>query len=478
MRKWIFNFGYRIASKAVEVFLQPFSYTPTTNTFSERFFKFGVNFFLMFVPDVLHELELGVWKAVLIHLIRILFAYGSDTIQELDTYRQVPTFGRDTIWKIRNNASAMKHLAAWEFEDMLQISIPVFEGLVLEHNQQILDLLFNPCIFHCLAKFRLHSDDSLRMLDERTIELGRSLCSFDDKVCKVYDTKEILKETAARGRQNAKKANEGDRKGKQKATNGEPTCKLFNLCTYKIHALGHYIQFIRLYGTTDNYTTQIGELEHRHVKQFYAHTNCCFKFVCQVTALEKRKCIVESIKLRQQTASNSLVVPFEHSDPLPTTSPKLHYKISEDTSMWKNVHAFMEDNIRDLAMVDFYLKLKEYLFFKLSGQSDTERATVQECGLIDLNCNHIYSHKVLHINYTTYDMCQSQDSINPSSHADIMVHSSDPSTPYWYARVLGIFHADVRYDKHPYRQVDFLWVCWLVVDQDQGQLDLKKKQHP
>ncbi|KAK7456332.1 hypothetical protein VKT23_010579 [Stygiomarasmius scandens] len=113
MRKWIFDFGYRIASQAVEVFLQPCSYTPTINTFSERFFKFGINFFLMFVPDVLHELELGVWKAILIHLIRILFTYGNNTIQELDKrYRQVPTFGHDTIRKIQNNVSAMKHLAA------------------------------------------------------------------------------------------------------------------------------------------------------------------------------------------------------------------------------------------------------------------------------------------------------------------------------------------------------------------------------
>ncbi|THU78624.1 hypothetical protein K435DRAFT_699735 [Dendrothele bispora CBS 962.96] len=84
MRKWIFDWGYRIASQAVEAFLQPFSYTLTRNTFSDRFAKFGINFFQMFVPDVLHELELGVWKAVLTHLIRILFAYGHDKIQELD----------------------------------------------------------------------------------------------------------------------------------------------------------------------------------------------------------------------------------------------------------------------------------------------------------------------------------------------------------------------------------------------------------
>lgn len=34
----------------------------------------------MLVPDVLHELELGVWKAILLHLIRMLAALGSDTV--------------------------------------------------------------------------------------------------------------------------------------------------------------------------------------------------------------------------------------------------------------------------------------------------------------------------------------------------------------------------------------------------------------
>jgi len=38
----------------------------------------------MFVPDLLHEFELGVWKAVLTHLLRILYTYGGDVILELN----------------------------------------------------------------------------------------------------------------------------------------------------------------------------------------------------------------------------------------------------------------------------------------------------------------------------------------------------------------------------------------------------------
>lgn len=38
----------------------------------------------MFVPDLLHEFELGVWKAVFTHLIRILYAAGIDAVNKIN----------------------------------------------------------------------------------------------------------------------------------------------------------------------------------------------------------------------------------------------------------------------------------------------------------------------------------------------------------------------------------------------------------
>lgn len=38
----------------------------------------------MLVPDFMHEFELGVWKATLTHLLCIFYAYGGNTIQELN----------------------------------------------------------------------------------------------------------------------------------------------------------------------------------------------------------------------------------------------------------------------------------------------------------------------------------------------------------------------------------------------------------
>jgi hypothetical protein len=95
----------------------------------------------MFVVDLLHEFELGVWKAVFTHLMRILYAAGGDCIQTLNKrfvspsyifkrfisliqtirYRQTPTFSGDTIRRFSRNASGMKKLAARDFEDLLQV---------------------------------------------------------------------------------------------------------------------------------------------------------------------------------------------------------------------------------------------------------------------------------------------------------------------------------------------------------------------
>jgi hypothetical protein len=57
----------------------------TQNAFSEKLSPHGFNLFLMLVVDLLHEFELGVWKAIFIHLIRILIAAGGETISRMNS---------------------------------------------------------------------------------------------------------------------------------------------------------------------------------------------------------------------------------------------------------------------------------------------------------------------------------------------------------------------------------------------------------
>ena len=54
------------------------------NAFSARLGHTGFDFFLMLVVDLLHEFELGVWKAIFIHLLRIIVSLKGTVLAELD----------------------------------------------------------------------------------------------------------------------------------------------------------------------------------------------------------------------------------------------------------------------------------------------------------------------------------------------------------------------------------------------------------
>lgn len=54
------------------------------NAFSEKLSPFGFNLFAMLVVDLMHEFELGIWRMLFIHLLRILRAANKDLIHELD----------------------------------------------------------------------------------------------------------------------------------------------------------------------------------------------------------------------------------------------------------------------------------------------------------------------------------------------------------------------------------------------------------
>jgi hypothetical protein len=115
--------------------------TTFQNAFSERLGCLGFNLFAMLVVDLLHEFELGVWKALFAHLLHILSAAakGNILVHELDcrlvsfkkpdllqlmdplSYRLISTFSRNTIRKFTLNTSEIKKMAVCNFEDILQV---------------------------------------------------------------------------------------------------------------------------------------------------------------------------------------------------------------------------------------------------------------------------------------------------------------------------------------------------------------------
>ena len=104
----------------------------------------------------------------------------------------------------------------------------------------LLRLLYKSTEWHALAKLRMQTDSTLDLLEKVTREFGRLIRQFRDKTAEEFDTVELPRETRAR-------------KGEARS----PKKKKLNLNTYKFHALGDYVATIRLFGTTDSYSTQV-----------------------------------------------------------------------------------------------------------------------------------------------------------------------------------------------------------------------------
>ncbi|KAH7909388.1 hypothetical protein BJ138DRAFT_1102735 [Hygrophoropsis aurantiaca] len=492
-RKLVFK-GVPIDSEPVSTQLRTptTSLVPTRNAFSDRLFELKFNLFMMLVVDLLHEFELGVWKAIFTHLMRILVAQGGTAIADLNKrYRNVPTYGRGTIRRFHKNAAAMNKLAARDFEDLLQCAIPVFEGLLPHpHNNMVLDLLFDLAVWHAYAKLRLHTDTTLDFFEVSTTVLGQTTKQFMKTTCAAYKTRELPKESAARGRRsaalNSTKATgvpsmSAKQAGKQKEAplTSDPKRKLLNLNTYKYHALGDYPDTIRRFGTTDSYSTQTGELQHRRLKRRYPRTAKNTSSTASFTRQEARERLIEKMIMRrseimEQEARNQ----NDHQQAPPQADPREerippsdHYYISKVHSSQFDITAFLSDHLDNPITEDFLPRLKDHLLARLLGiqyEGDEHDFTNNQRNTVIIRGNKLYEHKVLRVNYTTYDIRREQDSINPRTHADIMVlahedANDNDSHPYWYARILKILHVNVRHtgnESTSDHQMDVLFVRW------------------
>jgi hypothetical protein len=141
----------------------------------------------------------------------------------------------------------------------------------------------------------------------------------------------------------------------------------------------------------------------------------------------------------------------------------------------------------------FLMQLKTHLLPRLQELLHNEMTQIKDAGGPDsssriqamvpnnvyLKNDRLYRHKTLRINYTTYDVRRDSDVVNPDTgHCNVMLlsaedESSEPANhPFLYARILGIFHANVIYvgagsiDYKP-RRIEFLWVRWYrLIDSD------------
>ncbi|OBZ70227.1 hypothetical protein A0H81_10051 [Grifola frondosa] len=438
----------------IDNLLKEESLVPVSNAFSDRLGPLGFDFHPMLVNDIMHEVELGVWKSVFIHLLRILDCISKDAVRELDRrFRVTPTFGRDTIRRFSSNCSELKQLAAHDYEDILQCSIPAFEGLLPEpHNKVLMDLLFVFAQWHGLAKLRMHTDETLELMDGVTAD---------------YETRESVREAASRRRRQARQQSQekASSNPSHAAADSARRPKTLNLETFKYHALGDYTMTIRRYGTTDSYSTQ-------------PNTG-------------RRKDDIAGL-VESTSYNRAADTPKEEID----NSPNEHYHMGKSQNHREVLGPFLLKNSDDPAVMNFLPKLRQHLLPRIqaklreedavnaisdrngTGVEDLNDAQVSEdqnCVLFKNDC--IYRHYILRLNYMTYDVRRAQDVINPNtSHRDVMglveIEGEQHGIhPFWYARVLGIFHVDVVYTGSGMldfrsRRMDFLWVRWFQVIDD------------
>jgi hypothetical protein len=125
---------------------------------------------------------------------------------------------------------------------------------------------------------------------------------------------------------------------------------------------------------------------------------------------------------------------------------------------------------------DFLPSLKTHLLARHRGEviiSDEPTYTEDQLRGVYLKNGLIYTHSLSSFDYTTYDVRRETDRVNiKNDHRDVMMHANDGTSedgsrrhPFWYARVLGIFHADIYFDQATKpKRVDFLFVRWFGSD--------------
>lgn len=129
-----------------------------------------------------------------------------------------------------------------------------------------------------------------------------------------------------------------------------------------------------------------------------------------------------------------------------------------------------------IKMQDFLNWLKDHILDRLHGVNSNSKSaaddrieyTDKERRGVSLAGGRLYMHASLHINYTSYDVHHLQDVVNCTDldreQCNIMVYADEDgpdSHPFWYARVLRIFHANIIHNDYQNGQhMEFLWVRW------------------
>lgn len=225
--------------------------------------------FRSITPDVLHQLYQGLVK----HLVKWVTACGA---AEIDARcRRMPP--NHNIRHFMKGITSLSRVSGQEHDQMcrillgLVIDIPLPDGM---SNVRLVRAVRSLMDFLYLAQLPIHTDDTLELLEQ-------SLQRF-------HDNKEIFTDLGIRDS--------------------------FNLP--KLHFANHYVDLIKLYGTTDNVNTEYTERLHIDLaKDAYAATNHKDEFTQMTVWLERKEKIFKHEQFVQWRMSGSPIPEYKEWTP-------------------------------------------------------------------------------------------------------------------------------------------------------------------
>ncbi|KAL0577345.1 hypothetical protein V5O48_004644 [Marasmius crinis-equi] len=452
-RTLIFEGGYAVASDKVKQRLDPYSALPTQSAFSRVYQEHGLNHFDMFPPDQFHD-NYGRSSDFQKHNVRILYSLQSKVhVESLNQrYREVPTFGDGTIRRFKKETSKFSRFGGRDYEDALQCAMPCYEGLFpKELDDLIQDVTFMFATYISYSSLRQHTDSTLATFATVTRELGELLRQYTQAVAKI-DTRETEREVESRLKRNV----EGPR---------QPQKKVFSLINFKTHALGDQVRAVRYWGKADGTNTQPGEREHQRIKNMYRATNRK-EFEVQVG-----RHVARQRDLHRKSTRHDWFPDKWQAEEMPPDDPESHILIPRSEKNSMKFEVLLDSNFPYDALVhNFQQKLQRHLMGRILDQ-DPDTIPDNDLWKIAFVGGRFYRHKKLKVNYTTYDLRRKSETISFRRRPHFMTLASgdNPSHPYIYGRVLGIYHVNVMYlDDNPARRtiqrMEVLFVRWFEVD--------------
>ncbi|ESK90128.1 hypothetical protein Moror_7823 [Moniliophthora roreri MCA 2997] len=184
--------------------------------------------------------------------------------------------------------------------------------------------------------------------------------------------------------------------------------------------MADYMSTIKLFGTMDSYSTQIGELCYYLVKRFYGLTN---KWKVAIQIGKHYRCFAVSGECKKKKPRKEAYfhhVAFNTSKYLDDMLPEQHHQMSDRRDHPQPITPFLQAGPCDPAKKDFLPKLKDHLLVRILDQdhkqnTDTDTMDMdfesQDATFIDEERSQInlinscfFTVKTLRINYTTYDI--------------------------------------------------------------------------